>query len=185
MKRPRIPFTEGVQMLRDSGWTDENGNPPSPNEDLHTRDEIRLGELVKEKYKTDFYVLDKFPASARPFYTMPDPTDSTKTNSFDMFLRGQEILTGGQRIHEPKMLEDHMKSQGVDPNSMEEYMEWFRLGAPPHAGAGIGLERLLMLMLKLENIRLASLFHRDPKSLPAKPPATTLRHPGDSTLDPP
>ena len=182
---PRIPFAEGVQMLRDSGWVDDNGNPPSPNEDLHTQDEIRLGQLVKEKYKTDYYVLDKFPASARPFYTMPDPTDSTNTNSFDIFLRGQEILSGGQRIHEPKMLEEQMKAQGVDPGSMEEYIEGFRLGAPPHAGAGIGLERLVMLMLKLENIRLASLFYRDPKSLPPKPPATTLRHPADSTLDPP
>ena len=182
---PRIPFAKGVQMLRDSGWTDENGNPPSPDQDLHTRDEIRLGEIVKEKYKTDLFVLDKFPASARPFYTMPDPTDNSKTNSFDMFIRGQEILTGGQRIHDHNMLEDQMKKQGVDPGSMEEYMEGFRLGAPPHAGAGIGLERLIMLIFKLDNIRLASLFYRDPTSLPAKPPTSRLRHQADDTLEPP
>ena len=53
---PRIPFQEGVQVLIDSGWTDESGNPPSPTEDLHTRDEIRLGELIKEKYHTDYYI---------------------------------------------------------------------------------------------------------------------------------
>lgn len=94
---PRIPFAEGVRILRDSGWTDDDGNPPSEQEDLHTRDEIRLGELVKEKYKTDYYIHDKFPTSARPFYTMPDPHDDKVTNSFDIFLRGQEILTGGQR----------------------------------------------------------------------------------------
>ena len=182
---PRIPFAEGVQMLRDGGWTDENGNPPSANQDLHTRDEIRLGEIVKEKYKTDFFVLDKFPASARPFYTMPDPTDNSKTNSFDMFIRGQEILTGGQRIHDPHMLEDQMKKQDVDPGSMEEYMDGFRFGAPPHAGAGIGLERLMMLVFKLDNIRLASLFHRDPNSLPAKPLTCRLRHRADDTLEPP
>ncbi|KAL8791558.1 MAG: hypothetical protein Q9195_005822 [Heterodermia aff. obscurata] len=86
---PGIAIADGVQMLQDAGWTDESGNSPSPNQDLHTRDEIRLGELVKEKYKTDFFVLDKFPASARPFYTMPDPSDVSKTNSFDMFIRGQ------------------------------------------------------------------------------------------------
>ena len=182
---PRIPFAEGVQMLRDSGWMDEYGNPPSPDQDLHTRDEIRLGELVKEKYKTDFFVLDKFPASARPFYTMLDPTDDSKTNSFDMFIRGQEILTGGQRIHNHQILEDRMQKQDVDPGSMEEYMEGFRLGVPPHAGAGIGLERLIMLIFKLENIRLASLFHRDPNSLPAKPPTCRLRHMADNTLEPP
>ncbi len=65
------------------------------------------------------------------------------------------------------------------------YMEGFRLGAPPHAGAGIGLERLVMLILTLGNIRLASLFPRDPKSLPAKPPGPDLRHPADSTVSPP
>ena len=182
---PRIPFAEGVRMLRESGWADENGNPPSPYEDLHTRDEIRLGELVKEKYHTDYYILDKFPSSARPFYTMPDPEDPKLTNSFDLFLRGQEILTGGQRIHDAHMLEGHMKAQGVDPSSMEDYMDGFRYAAPPHAGAGIGLERIVMLMLLLGNIRFASLFHRDPKSLPAKPPALQLRHPKDSTLNPP
>ena len=182
---PRIPFVEGIRMLRDSGWTDEDGSPPSEHEDLHTRDEIRLGELVKEKYKTDYYILDKFPASARPFYTMPDHQDDKVTNSFDIFLRGQEILTGGQRIHDPKLLEEKMLAQGVDPASMDEYMEGFRLGAPPHAGAGIGLERLVMLILELGNIRLASLYPRDPKSLPAKPPGPNLRHPKDSTVDPP
>ena len=184
-KTPRINFKDGVQMLIDSGWTDENGTPPSPYEDLHTRDEIRLGELVKEKYHTDYFILDKFPASARPFYTMPDPDDPKTTNSFDLFLRGQEILTGGQRIHDVRMLEQQMKDQGVDPSSMEDYMAGFRYAAPPHAGAGIGLERIVMLMLKLGNIRFASLFHRDPKSLPPKPPAPQLRHVEASTLNPP
>ena len=172
-------------MLIDSGWTDENGNPPSPCEDLHTRGEIRLGQLVKEKYKTDYYVLDKFPASARPFYTMPDPEDPNYTNSFDIFCRGQEILSGGQRIHETKMLEDQMRAHGIDPKNIDDYMEGFRLAAPPHAGAGIGSERVLMLLLSMGNIRLASLFHRDPKSIPAPPPAPKLRHVMDSTLHPP
>ena len=182
---PRIPFKDGVRMLADSGWVDENGNPPSPYEDLHTRDEIRLGELVKEKYHTDYYILDKFPASARPFYTMPDPDDSKITNSFDLFLRGQEILSGGQRIHDAHMLEQQMKTQGIDPSSMEEYMAGFRYGAPPQAGAGVGLERIVMLILQLGNIRFASLFHRDPKSFPPKPPAPQLRHIEASTLNPP
>ena len=182
---PRIPFKEGVQMLADSGWVDENGNLPSPYEDLHTRDEIRLGELVKEKYHTDYYILDKFPASARPFYTMPDPDDPKTTNSFDLFLRGQEILSGGQRIHDFHMLERQMKALGVDPSSMEDYMAGFRYAAPPHAGAGIGLERIVMLILQLGNIRFASLFYRDPKSFPPKPPAPQLRHIEASTLNPP
>lgn len=182
---PILTFSEGIQLLNDSGWTDDQGNPLSELEDLHTRDEIRLGELVKEKYHTDYYILDKFPASARPFYTMPDPEDPRFTNSFDIFVRGQEIISGGQRIHEPKMLVQSMESVGIEADTMKDYLEGFRLGAPPHAGAGIGLERLLMLILKIGNIRLASLFHRDPKSFPSKPPSLQLRHPEASTVHPP
>jgi ergosteryl-3beta-O-L-aspartate synthase len=183
-KTPVIPFADAVKFLADSGWLDEDGNPPSPEEDLSTRDEIRLGELIKEKYRTDYYVLDKFPVSARPFYTMPSPTDPRYTNSFDIFVRGQEIVSGGQRIHESQMLEDKMRKTGIDPSSMEEYMEAFRWGAPPHAGAGIGLERLVMLILQLGNIRLASMFHRDPKSFPQKLSVVKLPHPDADTTKP-
>jgi len=182
---PRIPFSEGVRLLRDSGWTGDDGNPPSEYEDLSTRAEIRLGQLVKEKFHTDYYILDKFPVSARPFYTMPDPDNNKITNSFDIFLRGQEIISGGQRIHDAKMLENQMAEQGVKREGMEDYLEGFRWGAPPHAGCGIGLERLVMLFLNLGNIRLASLFPRDPRSLPAKHPKAELRHPEASTLHPP
>ncbi|KAF7167964.1 hypothetical protein CNMCM5623_001158 [Aspergillus felis] len=182
---PIIRFSDGIKMLNDSGWRDEDGNPLPEDDDLHTRDEIRLGELVKEKYGTDYYILDKFPVAARPFYTMPDPEDPRFTNSFDIFIRGQEIVSGGQRIHDPRMLEENMRRSGINPEMMEDYLDGFRWGAPPHAGAGVGLERLLMLLLKLGNIRLASLFHRDPKSFPPKPPALLLRHPESSTVEPP
>lgn len=182
---PRIPFKDGVQMLLDDGWVDDKGNPPSPLEDLATAAERRLGTLVREKYKTDYYILDKFPVSARPFYTMPDPSDDRYTNSFDIFMRGQEILSGGQRIHDSRFLEKRVKAQGINPDSMTEYLEGFRWGAPPHAGCGIGLERLTYLFLNLGNIRLASLFPRDPKSLPAIPPKLSLRHEEASTTNPP
>ncbi|KAL1956344.1 hypothetical protein VTO42DRAFT_7427 [Malbranchea cinnamomea] len=182
---PIIPFAEGIKMLNDSGWTDESGKPLSEDEDLGTRDEIRLGELVKEKYKTDYFILDKFPVSARPFYAMLDPDNPRVTNSFDVFVRGQEIVSGGQRIHDASMLEERMRRTGVDPATMEEYIEGFRWGAPPHAGAGIGLERLLMLILKLNNIRFATLFHRDPKTFSLQSQQVSLRHPESSTLNPP
>ncbi|EHK97897.1 putative Aspartyl-tRNA synthetase, cytoplasmic [Glarea lozoyensis 74030] len=182
---PRIAFKDGIQMLLDSGWVEEDGSRPSVLEDMSTRAEIRLGALVREKYDTDYYILDKFPASARPFYTMPDPSDDRYTNSFDIFMRGQEILSGGQRIHDAKFLEKKIKKAGIKPDTMSEYLEGFRWGAPPHAGCGIGLERLTYLFLNLGNIRLASLFPRDPKSLPAKPPVMALRHDDASTVNPP
>jgi aspartyl/asparaginyl-tRNA synthetase len=96
---------------------------------------------------------------------MPDPTDPNLSNSYDFFMRGEEILSGAQRIHDPSFLEERMKVAGIDPASMQGYLDAFRLGAPPHGGGGIGLERVVMLFLKLGNIRRASLFPRDPKRL--------------------
>ncbi|KFY55186.1 hypothetical protein V496_07086 [Pseudogymnoascus sp. VKM F-4515 (FW-2607)] len=182
---PRLSFSEGIELLLSDGWTDEEGNSPSDTEDLSTRAEIRLGQLVRERFKSDYYILDKFPASARPFYTMPDPGNENFTNSFDIFIRGQEILSGGQRIHDSGCLEKRMRRLGVEPETMNDYLEAFRWGAPPHAGAGIGLERLTYLFLNLGNIRLASLFPRDPKSLPKRLGGPNLRHPEASTTNPP
>ena len=182
---PVIRFDEGIRMLNESGWTQENGKQLPLDEDLGTRDEIQLGKLVKEKFNTDYYILDKFPASARPFYTMPDPNNSNYTNSFDIFLRGQEILSGGQRVHDATTLKKQLEKLKMDPSTMEEYMNGFEWGAPPHGGGGIGLERMLMLLLQLGDIRHATLFPRDPRSLPAKPVVKQLRHPEASTLHPP
>jgi ergosteryl-3beta-O-L-aspartate synthase len=178
---PRLTFAEGVQLLNESGWRTEEGKEQSPLEDLSTRAEKALGAAVKEKYHTDYYILDKFPASARPFYTMLDPNEPQITNSFDFMVRGQEILSGGQRIHDVELLLKRMAESGVEPSSLREYVEAFGWVAPPHAGAGIGLERLLMLIFELGNIRYASLFPRDPRSFPADTTAPLLRHPEDDT----
>lgn len=178
-----LTFAEGVKLLRESGYKDEDGSTPSEHEDLHTKAEKRLGELVKETHHTDYYILDKFPTSARPFYTMLDPSDDRLTNSFDFFVRGQEILSGGQRIHDAKVLLERLEKQEMDPDTLKEYIDGFKWIAPPHAGAGIGLERLVSLILELGNLRNATLFHRDPKSFPAPPTGVKLRHPEDSTLN--
>ncbi|ORX37091.1 hypothetical protein BD324DRAFT_579856 [Kockovaella imperatae] len=170
---PVISFEQGIQMLRDAG------EPDIPVEDLSTPHEIKLGELVKGKYHTDLFVLDKFPTSARPFYTHLDPSNPSKTNSFDIFLRGQEICTGGQRISDPSQLRKAMSKAGIDERSMKEYLHAFDWGIAPHAGVGLGLERIIFLALNLGDVRYASLFPRDPKSLPE--PEMLLTHPDAST----
>lgn len=180
---PILTFKQAIDLLNESGWTDDHGRQASEFEDLSTRAEIRIGELVKQKYKTDYYIIDKFPSSVRPFYTHLDPEDPRFTNSFDIFLRGQEITTGGQRIHRPEDLVERMKKAGIEPSGMEEYLQGFEYGVLPHAGCGIGLERLLFLMLNLGDIRNASLFPRDPKSLPQhKENVTRLPHPEADTI---
>ncbi|CAK7272570.1 aspartate--tRNA ligase dps1 [Sporothrix epigloea] len=179
-----LPFKDAVELLNASGWRDDQGNEALPTEDLSTPAEIRLGQVIKEKYNTDYYIIDKFPRSARPFYTHLDKNDANYTNSFDIFLRGQEITTGGQRIHDARTLKKSMAGAGIDMSDMSEYLHGFEWGVLPHAGCGIGLERLVFLMLGLKNVRNATLFPRDPKSLPAKPPSTRpkLTHPEADTI---
>jgi len=155
----KLTFRQAIDILV------EDGVPRETLDDINTENEKRLGRLVKAKYDTDYYIIDKFPMELRPFYTMPDPEDPTLSNSYDFFMRGEEILSGAQRIHDPTVLAEKMRSKGVDPDSMKGYLDAFRMGCAPHGGGGIGLERVLMLFLKLNNIRRASMFPRDPKRL--------------------
>jgi aspartyl-tRNA synthetase len=155
----KLTFAEGIRMLREAGWD------VSEDDDLSTPAEKFLGKLVREKYKTDFYVLDKFPLSVRPFYTMPDAHNNKWSNSYDFFIRGEEVMSGAQRIHEPNMLTERAKLHNVDIEKIRSYIECFQYGAYPHAGGGIGLERVAMLYLGLPNIRLACMFPRDPVRL--------------------
>ena len=180
---PVIRFADAVQMLSQSGWLAEDGSALNPEDDFSTRTEIRLGELVKEKFHTDYFIVDKFPMAVRPFYTMPSPA-AGYSNSFDMFVRGQEIVSGGQRIHDSDLLEASVRKAGIDPSSIEEYLDSFRWAAPPHAGAGLGLERLLMLIFQLGDIRMASMFHRDPRSFPQQRVVNGLRCPEADTTKP-
>lgn len=158
----KIHYHDGIELLRENGYPDINDY-----EDLSTEQEKALGRLVRAKYNTDFYILDKFPLEVRPFYTMPDPANPKLSNSYDFFMRGEEILSGAQRIHDPKVLAERMKEHGVDTQSdgLKDYYDAFTYGAPPHAGGGIGLERVVMFYLGLGNIRRASLFPRDPRRL--------------------
>ncbi|KAF2109719.1 aspartyl-tRNA synthetase-like protein [Lophiotrema nucula] len=140
-KVPRINFAEGIAMLREAG--EELGDY----DDLTTPQEKHLGKLVLEKYGSDFYTLDQFPLAVRPAYTMPSPTNPNLSNSYDMFMRGQEICSGAQRIHDAallaKMMREHDPPINPDADGTRDYVNCFRYGCPPHAGGGFGLERIV------------------------------------------
>jgi nondiscriminating aspartyl-tRNA synthetase len=158
-KSLKLTFAEGVELLKQAGATQ------SLYEDLDTENEKLLGKLVKEKYDTDFYILYRYPKSARPFYTMPCPDDDNFTNSYDAFIRGEEILSGAQRIHTYDLLLNKIKDKGINPETLKDYLNSFKLGAPPHGGCGIGLERVVKLISGFKNIKKCCMFPRDPKRL--------------------
>jgi len=131
-------------------------------DDLNTAQERALGRLVAEQFATDFFFLDRFPSAVRPFYTMPCPDDRRYSNSYDLFLRGEEICSGAQRVHDPQLLEETITSKGVPLEPLQAYIDSMRHGMPPHGGGGVGLERVVFLYLGLDNVRKASMFPRDP-----------------------
>ena len=165
----RLTYAEGCKLLADYTLTESDiargCTPQSPDEDLSTPNEKLLGRIVKAKYGTDFFMMDKYPLSVRPFYTMPCPENPKLSNSYDFFIRGQEILSGAQRVHEPDLIIERAESWGIPLSEIEAYVNSFRNGALPHGGGGIGMERVVMLFLNLKNIRKTSWFPRDPKRL--------------------
>jgi aspartyl-tRNA synthetase len=154
-----LTFAEGVALLKEAGVEQ------SVNEDLNTATERTLGKIVLEKFKTDFYILHRYPESARPFYTMLCQDDPSFTCSYDVFMRGQEIISGAQRIHVPEVLAERAEAKGIPPSTIQDYIDSFKFGAYPHGGFGAGMERIVMLYLDLLDVRQTSAFPRDPVRL--------------------
>ncbi len=131
-------------------------------DDIGTEAEKVLGKAMEEEGH-EFYFITKWPLAPKPFYIQPEEggQDSRLCRAFDLDFRGVELISGGQRIHDPELLKQGIVRWGLDPADFGDYLEAFRYGMPPHGGCGIGIERILMQMLGLGNIREAILFPRD------------------------
>ncbi len=129
--------------------------------DLEPEEESLIGRYFKEEYDADFVFITHYPSKKRPFYAMEDPADAKFTLSFDLLLHGLEVTTGGQRIHDYQELKAKLAARGMEEEGMEQYLDTFKHGMPPHGGLGIGLERLTMQLLGEDNVREACLFPRD------------------------
>lgn len=129
--------------------------------DLDPTDEVKLCNYAKEHCNSDFIFVEKFPALKRPFYAMDSKDDPKLAESFDLLFRGLEITTGGQRIHDYAEQVEKLRRYHIEPEELGAYIDIHRYGMPPHGGLGIGLERIVMKLLGLSNIREASLFPRD------------------------
>lgn len=156
---PRIPLSEAQDILL------EEFGKRSPVGNIDAEGEALFSKYVKEKYDSDFVFLTKYPISKRPMYTMPDEDYPGMTKSFDLIYKGLEITTGGQRIHDYEMLKANIIKFGLLPEDFSFYLDGFKYGMPPHGGFAIGLERLTMKILNLQNIREATLLPRDMKRL--------------------
>jgi len=148
----RIPYDEAVNKIQQQHSSIQWGM------DLSTEDERLLGDIMGSE-GVDFYFITKYPLESKPFYTMPDKEKYSR--GFDLECKGVEISSGSQRIHAIAVLLERMKTCGLDPKDFDAYLKAFRYGMPPHGGFGFGIERFLMELLELNNIRECILFPRD------------------------
>ncbi len=154
---PAIYFPEAQELILRLHGEDCRGEP-----DLAPQHERWLGEWARQEYGSDFLFVTGYPMAKRPFYTHPNPADPAYSNSFDLLFRGTELVTGGQRLHLYQAYLDSAAARGyTDLTAFETYFETFKYGMPPHGGFAIGLERFIMQLLGLDNVRLATLFPRD------------------------
>jgi aspartyl-tRNA synthetase len=124
-----------------------------------------LAEYVREKYGAEAFFVNRFPFDVKPFYVMRVDEDPFWARSVDLIYRGLELSSGGQREHRYEKIVEQVRLKGMSLESVSWFTEFFRYGAPPHGGFNIGIERLTMALLGLENIREAALFPRAPERL--------------------
>ncbi len=153
---PVIHFADALEMLGAALGADLAGEP-----DLAPAHERWLCEWAETQYGSDFLLVVGYPLAHRPFYTHPDPERPGYSAGFDLLFRGQEIVTGGQRLHRHADYLAALSARGWDPTPYASYLEAFQAGMPPHGGFAIGLERVVQKLVGAANVREVCLFPRD------------------------
>lgn len=153
---PVLEFPEVYKILEKAGHKEHKIDPEA---------EKILAKHVKEKYKSDFFFLNRFPFAEKPFYVMRNDKEPEYARSTDLIYRGVELSSGGQREHRYNKLVENIKAKNMNPRLVEWFTQFFRYGACPHGGFCIGIERITMQFLGLDNIREAVLFPRDTERL--------------------
>ncbi len=151
---PRVTYDETLKKLERAGLKMPWG------EDLSMPAERKLGELMGGAY----FITD-WPTAIKPFYILPNAENPQLCHAFDLMYREIELASGGTRIHQEELLVKQLKQKGLKPENFESHLKNFRTGIPPHAGFGLGLDRLTMILTGAENIREVVLFPRDRQRL--------------------
>ncbi|QGA80076.1 aspartate--tRNA(Asn) ligase [Candidatus Nanohalobium constans] len=155
---PRIKFEEARRILRE-----EYDHSPEDEGDLDTEGEQLLGEHFIEQGHPAVFIVG-YPGE-KFYYGEAREEDEYQSRRFDMLYKGLELVSGGQREHDPDRLMRKVEEEGIDPEDISFYLESFKFGMPPHGGYGLGLDRLVKQVAELDNIKEAILFPRTPDRL--------------------
>lgn len=156
---PRIPLAEAREKVKGRGY-----EIPRTDGDLDPEGERQVAAYVEETYGHQFVFVTDYHPEIRPYYHMRDP-ETGMTKSYDLLFKGVEITTGAQREHRVRVLEEQAVEKGLDLAGIADYLDFFRYGTPPHGGFGMGLARLLMLLLGESSIREVTFLFRGPTRL--------------------
>lgn len=156
---PRITMKEAKKVLADMGVTSEKEGDLSPEE------ERKICEYAMNEFNHEFIFVTEYPVSVRPFYHMRSEEDDTLTKSFDLLWNGIEITTGAQREHRYDVLVKQAQEKGMDIESLQFYLNFFKFGCPPHGGFGMGPNRMMMKLLGIDNVRDMMFLYRGVKRL--------------------
>ncbi len=159
---PKVTMEEAQQILGRQRYV-----PPSDTKkgDLDPQGERLLCEYAREQYGHEFIFVTDYPVEVRPFYHMRKQDKPDETKSFDLLWKWMEITTGAQREHRYDVLVQQAMEKGIDLDSIQFYLDFFKFGCPPHGGFGFGLARLLAAMLNQKSIREVEFLHRGPNRL--------------------
>jgi len=150
----RVTYTQALEELGDMDIKLEFG------EDLQDSHLRSLGDK-----HPGFFFLTDWPMKLKPFYIHEKDDDPTLSRSFDLQYGYLELSSGGRRLHDPEQLRSRLKEQDLDPTSFEEHLKTFGWGMPPHSGWGMGLDRLMTVLIGIDNVREVVLYPRDPDRL--------------------
>jgi aspartyl-tRNA synthetase len=156
---PRIPLAEAREIVKQRGY-----DIPRTDGDLDPEGERQISAYVEETYGHQFVFITDYHPEIRAFYHMRDEQTGL-TKSYDLLFKGVEITTGAQREHRVEILEKQAEEKGLEPEHLEFYFDFFKYGAPPHGGFGMGLARVLMLLLGESSIREVTFLFRGPTRL--------------------
>jgi nondiscriminating aspartyl-tRNA synthetase len=157
---PRVNFHDALELVFKRTGVDERGEM-----DLSPMAEAELCKYAREEHGTDFIFVPHFLRKKTAFYAKANEQNPEVTNYFDLLCREIEIASGGQRINDYDELVESLKLKGLDPEHFTDYLSIFKYGMPKHGGFGMGMERLTMMLLGLDNIRESTLFPSDPKRI--------------------
>ncbi|MFL6383724.1 MAG: aspartate--tRNA(Asn) ligase [Nitrososphaeraceae archaeon] len=149
---PRYSYSSVIDELRRTGESIRWGDDLSP----------QMMKNILHDAVNGFYFITDWPTSIKPFYVKPKSAGSdSMCESFDLMYDGLEVSSGSTRINRKDDLLERMKKQGLNTQAFDYHLRVFDYGVPPHAGFGVGLERLLMAITRIENIRDVTLYPRD------------------------